>query len=212
MPSSLISCYNEALALIASGDIADIDEVSIEARECNRFGPALLDEIGEWADWPFKTARAVLAVVDNNRPAEWLYCYAVPADMAEPLALRHTEDAATNLPEFGPYPFPYQDAVTIPFKVEGDRIYANVETALLVYVRSSFNVGDLGPLTRRAYIDELAARIALPIKKDARLAQAMAQRAMYSKGEAIANERNRRPQQAQRYVSEAEFARAGFVQ
>lgn len=209
MATTLISCYNEALALVGAGDIADIDENSIEARECSRFGPALLDEVGEWADWPFKIRRAALAEVTNDRPAEWLYAYAEPSDMARPIALRGVEDDATTLPESGPYTLPLQDAYPLRYLVEGGKIYANTETATLVYTSNVVEVADLEPLLRRAFVDELAARIALPIKKDIKIAQAMRQMAMVSKREAIANEQNRNPRQATRYISEAEYARMG---
>ena len=210
MAATLISCYNEALALIAAGDIADITEDSIEARECNRFGPALLEEIGEWADWPFKVRRAVLASVTNDRPAEWLYAYALPSDLGKPIAVRSVEDDATSLPENGPFPFPLQDAYPLRFIVEGGKIYSNTETATLVYTSSTVDVGDLDPILRRAFVDELAARIALPIKKDIKIAQAMKQQAMISRREAIANEQNRSPRVATRYISEAEYARQGI--
>ena len=210
MAATLISCYSEALALIAAGDIADIEEDSIEARECNRFGPALLEEVGEWADWPFKVRRAVLASVTNDRPAEWLYAYALPSDLGQAIAIRSVEDDATSLPEHGPYPFPVQDAYPLRFIVEGGKIYANTETATLVYTRNVVDIGDLDPLLRRAFVDELAARIALPIKKDVKIAQALRQQAMMSKNIAIANEQNRSPRVATRYISEAEYARMGI--
>lgn len=209
MSTSLISCYNEALALIAAGDIADIEEGSIESRECARFGPSLLQEVGEWSDWPFKVARVSLASVTNDRPAEWLYCYSVPSDLGQPIAVRSVEDDATDLPEYGPYQLPYQDAIPTIFIVEGGKIYSNVETATLVYTRNTVDIGDLEPLLRRAFIDELAARIALPVKKDVKIAEAMARRAMMSRAEAIANEQNKSPRKAVRYVSEVEYARYG---
>jgi hypothetical protein len=209
MATTLISCYNEALALVGAGDIADIDEASIEARECNRFGPALLLEIGEWADWPFKVRRAALASVTNDRPAEWLYAYAPPSGLGQPIALRSVEDDATSLPENGPYPFPLQDAYPLRYLVEGGKIYANTETATLVYTSNVIEVGDLEPLVRRAFVDELAARIYMPIKKDPKITFELRKAAMMSKNIAIANEQNRSPRVATRYVSEAEYARMG---
>jgi hypothetical protein len=95
--------------------------------------------------------RQALASVANDRPAEWLYAYAEPADMAQPLALRQVEDAATDLPIAGPYPFPFQDAIPLAYLHEGGRIYANVPTATLVYARNSLEAGDMPPLVARAF-------------------------------------------------------------
>lgn len=210
MATTLISSCNEALALIGAGDIADLDEDSIESRACALLAPTLLDEVGEWADWPFKVRRSVLAEVTNDRPAEWLYAYAPPSDLGQPLAIRSVEDDATTLPEYGPYPMPLQDAFPLRFLLEGGKIYSNVETATLVYTSKVIDIASIEPLVRRAFVDELAARLALPVKKDVKIAQAMRQQATISKNEAIANEQNKSPRVATRYVSEAEYARMGI--
>jgi hypothetical protein len=112
--AQLIDICNRALALIAAGQIADLAEGSIEAREAARFAPSLLAELADWADWPFARARVVLAQVANDRPAEWLYAYALPTAMARPIAVRAVEADAASLPLGGPFPFPVQDALPSP--------------------------------------------------------------------------------------------------
>jgi len=207
--TALVTCCNEALALLAAGSVASLTENSIEAREANRFAEPLLAELAEWTEWSFLRKREVLAGIDNDRPAEWLYAYAVPADLGSPIAIRAVEDIATDLPTSGPYTLPIQDAVPSLFAVEGGTVYTNVADATLVYARCVTEADALPPLLRRAFVLELAARMALPLKKDGNVAKLVSQQAALAKVEAIAAEENKNPRRAVRYVSEAEYARVG---
>lgn len=207
--ATLLELCNRALGQIAAGAIADFEEGSLEAHEVVRFAQPLLDELADWTEWHWLVKREVLAAVTNDRPAEWLYAYAVPADMAQPLAVREVEDAATVLPMFGPYSFPLQDGIALAFLNEGGVIYTNVPTATLVYTRKTITAADLPPLVQRAFELELGARIALPIKKDAKVAQYLSQQAEVARQRAIADEENKRQSTPRRYISEAEYARAG---
>ena len=207
--AQLIDICNRALALIAAGQIADLAEGSIEAREAARFAPSLLAELADWADWPFARARVVLAQVANDRPAEWLFAYALPTAMARPIAMRAVEADAASLPLGGPFPFPVQDALPLAFLCEGGRLYTNVETAALVYVRGNLGAAELPPLVARAFELELAARLAIPVKKDASAAQSLSQAAELARQRAIATEANKPSARPARFVSEAEMARAG---
>lgn len=207
--ASILSLCNEALSQIAAGQIASLTEPSIEARECNRFADTLLEEMADWTEWAVLIKRDSLAAVANDRPAEWLYAYAAPSDMAAPIAIRMVEDDAQYLPAYGLGDYPVQDIAPIPFCFEGGKIYTNVETATLVYARNKFTVAEMAPLPRRAFVLELAARIALPIKKEAKLAQSLQNLAETARARAIADEENKNPRRATRYVSEAEWARMG---
>lgn len=209
--AAIIDLCNRALAQIAAGAINALDDGTLEARECNRFAQPLLDEIIDWTEWHWARKRTVLAEVTNDRPAEWLHAYAEPSDMAAPLMVRQVEDDATDLPIYGPFSYPVQDTLPLSFIHEEGKIYTNVEDATLVYARSTITAGDMPPLVQRAFELELGARIALPIKKDAKVAQALSQQAMVAKLRAIADEENKAPRREVRYVSEAEYARAGLV-
>lgn len=207
--SALIDACNEALSQIATGQIASLTENSIEARECARFAPSLVAEMADWTEWRFLRTRVALAMLANDRPAEWLYSYAEPSDMAQPLAIRSAESDATCLPVIGLDRLPVQATYRLDFLCEGGRIYTNVENATLDYSRSTLSVGDMPPLVRRAFVVELAARIALPVKKDARIADAMRKEAELARSRAIADEENKRTQRQMSYVSQAELARLG---
>lgn len=208
--ASLITLCNEALSTIAAGQIASLTEASLEARECARWSLTVLEEMADWTEWIDAIKRVALAPVTNDRPAEWLYAYAPPSDMADPIDLRETENAAQWLQPYGLGDFPTQDTAPIPFTHEGGVIYANIGQAILVYSSNALDVGRLKPLVRRAFVLELAARICLPIKKDAKLGQFVAQQAEMARNRAVSDEQNKNPQRAPRYTSAAEWARMGI--
>lgn len=210
--AALITLCNRALSRIAAGQIASLDEVSIEAREVNREAQPLLNEMVDWSDaFGFGRKRVVLAGLANDRPAEWLYAYAAPSDLSTPIAVRSVEEDAYGLPLGGPVTLPFQDMQPLAYLYEEGRIYTNVETATLVYTKTAVDANDLPPLGQAAFVDELAARVAVPIKKvSARDAQALAQRAEISRRRWVADEENKTPRQSTRYVSDAEYARAGY--
>lgn len=207
---NLIDLCNRALASIAAGSIASLDEGSIEARECLRYAQALLDEMADWSsDLPLLERRQTLALLENDRASEWLYCYALPADCADPLTIREALDAATFAPMTGPHNFPLVDQESNAFTVANGKLYCNVETAILVYSKAGLSAAELSPLGGRAFETELAARVCFPIKKDAKMAQTMAQYADIARRRWLADEENKRPRRQTRYVSEAEYARWG---
>jgi hypothetical protein len=166
----------------------------------------------EWSDEiPLGRKRAVLAAVTNDRPAEWLYAYAPPDDMGKPIAIRQVEDSATCLPLGGPFTFPLQDAQPLAFEYDGGTIYTNVETATLIYTRSFIDASELSALMQRAFVLELAVRLASPLGKwDANKIAAKAKQAEIARDRAIADEENKNRRTDRRYVSDAEYARAGI--
>lgn len=210
--AALITLCNLALSGIAAGQISGFSEPTIEAREATRHAQPLLDEMAEWsADFAFGQARAVLASAANDRPAEWLYAFAQPSDLGTAKAIRMPEDAAYDLPIGGPYTLPLQDMQPLVFLVDGTQIYANVETPTLIYTRNTIAASDLSPLGQKAFVDELSARLAVPVKKLAEdKVKALLQRAAVSRARWVAHEENKVQRQATRYVSEAEYARAGY--
>lgn len=208
--TSLIDICNAALAEIAAGPIASMTEGSIESREANRFYPLVLAELALWTDWSWAIDRAVLVEATNDRPAEWLHAYTLPGDCVHPLSIRQVEAAATALPLGGPFPFPVQDALPLAFLNEGGLLYTNVPSATLVYVSRIADPTTLPPLVRRAFELELAARIAIPIRKDAALAQRLGSAAEMARARAIAADFNQRDARPAEFVSAAAYARFGI--
>ncbi len=201
---------NMALAEIAAGPIVDVTDNSIEAREVSRFALPLLTEVSQWSDWSWAVTRAALTAIINDRPAEWTQAYSVPANCARPLAIRQMQQDALLLPPGGPYPFPVQDAVPLAFLHEGGLIYSNVCNATLVYVAVLTDPTILPPLVQRAFVLELAARVAIPIRKDTGLARELGEMAELARARAIAEDYNQRVRRPASYVSDAAYARAGI--
>ncbi len=208
--ATLDELCNLALAEIAAGPISSVTESSIEAREVSRFSATVLAEVSLWSDWSWAVTRAVLADAGNDRTAEWLHAYAVPADCARPLAIRAPQADPGVLPQAGAYPFPLIDALPLAFLHEGGLIYSNVAQATLVYVALLTDPAALPPLVQRAFVLELAARVALPIRKDTGLARELGQAAELARTRAIAEDYNQRARRPASYVSEAALARAGI--
>lgn len=206
-----IDIWNTALAEIAADVVQSTDEDGVGALYCRMFYPRVLSDLLEWTSWECAITRVTLASVANGRPSEWNYAYAKPSNMAQARYIRAQEDGNDYpLPEYGPLATPEMDNRPMPFLVEGGTIYCNVENAILSYVRNDVTAADLPALAVRAMELELAARIAYPIKKDMKLANDKRQAAEVARVRAVADEENRAPRQAPRYVSDAEYARAGI--
>jgi len=204
-----VALCNQAMLDLAAPPIASLNEPSNEARACAAVAFVIMDELLDWTEWHWTETYQVLAAVPNDRPAEWLYCYAKPADCGTPIAVRGVEDPATSLPVGGPGTFPRQNAMPLAFILADGKIYTNVPNATLVYHRNGNFV--LPPLVARAYVLELAARTCYGIKKDKKLKADLIQEAAFKKAEAIADEANKSPRRSPEYISDAEFARAGVL-
>lgn len=211
--ASLLDCCNRALGAIAAGSISSLDDGSIEARECARYAPALMSEIATWSEWGWARVSVQLAPVANDRFSEWSYAYALPSDMAQVLTIHRPQDPndiGKWRPEAGNFPFPEQAATTLAFLIEGPVLYTNVENAWLRYVQATSDVGLYPPMLARAFELELAARIALPLRKDPQLADVLSQRARIATAQAEADDINQHPRPKAIYTSDAEFARMGL--
>lgn len=210
--ASQIDIWNNALSEIASERISSVDEASLQAAECNRIWPGLIDEYLTWVDWEEQHVRVVLAAKSNDRASEWLYRYAKPADLAEVMAV--IPDYAYSLdyaPFAGPFTTPPIAALgNIPYALSGDDLYCNLENASLQYVSTALQVGRIRPLARRALELELAARLAMPIKKSRELKGDLIKSAEVARSRAVAEQENRSKAYGPNYTSAAEFARAGF--
>lgn len=190
--AALITLCNQALALVWKGQIASLNEGTLEARECLRFAGPILQEMADWSDdLPLGRAQAVLAEVANDRAGEWRHAHAAPADMAAPISVLAG------------------GASPAAFLYENGRIYCDIAPVRLNYTRSTVDAGELTPLLARAFVDELAARIAGPLTRDAGLTQALVQQAEVSRARALADEENKRNRSDTAWPSQAEQARLG---
>ena len=208
-----VGICNEALSEIAADPINAIDEKSSSAFYCQMHYNSVLAEVLTWTDWDWAIRRVTLAAQPNDRKGEWLYRYGRPADMAEAIrVLPAIDQQVQNLPTVGPYAFPAWDALgKLPFTTASGSIYTNVAGAVLEYQVSAVDPAVIDPLTARAASLELAARLAMPIKKSRNLKGDMVKLAEVAKQRAIAESENRAPRRQVDYISEVEFARMGLM-
>lgn len=213
MAATSISIANEALAEVAAESaIASLDERSPGAVAVKRVLQPVLDEMLDWSDWDFAITRTVLAEVANDRAAEWEGKFVLPIDFGEFRRLRaYDASVAAHLPSFGPYPFPWQDEIHYAYEIAAGHLYCNLDVPLLEYSKASVNIGLVPPLLKRAIVLEIAARIAMTLKKDKELARAKRQEAEVARERAIADHDNRHPKQQRGYISDVEYARAGIL-
>lgn len=213
---------NRGLSRIKAGRIVSFEEQSFSAEMCRQFYPETLGDMLEGDhDWSFANQRVTMALLaTNDRPFEWLYAYALPANMASGGAIRVLPDlssAGVGLPQPLPgEPFaetwiPNGVGFETPYIIEGSTLYSNVVNATLEYV-----IGDIAGLSIpnkaiTAFTTDLASRLAVPIKGDKQREAALAQAAALAWERAVADDRNRQPQQTGEYVSETMLARRGYL-
>lgn len=219
MAQSRITICNQALARLPAKPIQSLDENSLEARECNRFYPQVVADMLEGPnDWSFQTRRSPLVAVENDRGFEWVYAYGLPSDVAVPTRVIPDLSAAGlgfPLPLPGD---PYTEVWALsgrffetPYIIEDGTLYTNVTGAILEYRTNSVNEAVLSALVGKAIGLQLAAELALPVKKDAKLRQTILGEAEMAWDRARAEDQNRQPQVSGDYVSETMLARkSGF--
>lgn len=208
-----IGICNEALSEIAADPIASIDERSTSAVYCKLHYPNVMADLLTWTEWDFVIRRVTLAAQPNDRKGEWLYRYAQPADMADAIrVLPAVDDQVHNLPVVGPYAFPAWDALgKLPFITADKSIYTNVSAALLEYKINEVDPAAIGIKAARAAALELAARLAMPLKKSRELKKEKVAEAEVARQRAIAESENRSPRRQADYISEVEYARMGLM-
>lgn len=218
--TSRLDMCDQALAEIKAKAIASVEENSLEARECRRFYPKIISEMLEGPhDWSFQNRRVRLALLATNaRESEWAFAYALPADMATSIRVIPDLTAAglgLPTPLLGD---PYAETWALagryfetPYIIEDEALYSNTESATLEYGINDISETRIGALVEKAIVKDLASRLAVPVKGDKDLKAALQAEAEVAWQRAIADDRNRQPQQSGEYISEGMLARGGLV-
>lgn len=218
MPAiSQLLISNRALARLPANPIADVNENSLEARECRRFYPEVISEMMEGpGQLAFASKRIVLAPIANSRTAEWAFSYALPADLGSPVRV---------IPDFDslglsiPVPLPGEPYAEVwatqlamiaePYEIQGSVLYTNAAGATLDYITSDGSGLQVSQPVLTALEIDLAARLAVPVKQDQAREQALMGQAEVAWQRAIANDRNRQPESYGGYLPESIVARHG---
>lgn len=218
MPSQLDIC-NQALAEIFSASIASMDERSVEAQACSRFYDSSLQEMLEGHPWSFANKRVTLAAIANDRPLEWAFAYSLPTDCAKPLRIVPSDQMISPPADFAYYGIwgewqrrglPWDYGFGRLYDVEAGKLYGWIDGAILEYVSRDAALSSASALFARALSLDLASKIVSPLKKSRDLKGDLIKQAEVAKQRAIAEDRNRQPQQDAPYESDALLARRGY--
>lgn len=201
-----------ALGELPSSRVQTVDEVSLEAEEASASYDNALQLLLEDHDYDFAILRQALAAVVNDRPGEWRHAYALPGDMARlshilPFGLGEVSGYAG----YSWYGRMRGGERGVPHRVSGDRLYCNVDGAILEYVSRTPSEDRFSAMFARALALELASRIVMPIKKDSKRQGELLRLAETARERAKANDMNRDAETPRDFIPEAQLAREGWV-
>lgn len=217
---SQLEVSNLAIAHLPAKPISSVNESSLEARECARFYPRVVaDMLDREHHWSFANQRVALALLgSNDREHEWAYAYALPSNMGSPIrVIPDFESLGVGLPvplPGEPYAEIWSTSSAIyetPYVIEGSTLYTHVESAVLEYAINDLSGLNVAERIITAMALDLAARLAVPVKKDSERETKLANAAEAAWQRAIADDQNRHPQMDGQYVSEAMMARRGYL-
>ena len=210
---------NKALAKIAAKPIADIDEQSLEARECRRVYPQVVSDMLEGPhEYSWSKQRETLATVTNDRPDEWAYAYQLPANAASVVRVLPDFDSlgiSVPVPLPGePYAEAWASTVAqfeADYILDGTTIYTNETNASVEFIVNDIANLRVPSMVVKALILELAGNLAVPVKKDSAREKDMLQQAELAWQRAIADDQNRQPESYGSYIPESIAARHGIT-
>lgn len=161
--------------------IADLTENSTEARQLNLWYETVRDELQSLVDWNFNRVSQALAA-SGTPPARWASSYAYPSDC---LRMRRLDfgDASwvAGLPATG---------FEIASNGSGTFLYCNEDQVSAVYAQRVTDPARFTPGFILAFVDCLAASVALAITQKADLAERLAHRAQERIERAMADSAN----------------------
>ncbi len=179
--ASTISICNLALGHLGADRIDALSEASSEARACNRFYAQTLDALlSAGPPWRFARYEVMLAEMAGISSSRWAHVHALPTDLLRVRAVRAVDDAQSG-----------EDAVD--YELFGDRLLANITPVRLSYIRRIDDPSQFTPLFIEALSWHLAARLAMPLTRDANQRQSAFQMALQAQAAASAAEGNDEP-------------------
>lgn len=174
--SSKVSICSGASLLVGAAPLSDINDNSTPARLTLNLFDDVQDELLRAHPWGFATKRVKLSPLVSKPAYGFKYEFNIPSDM---IRLLRIDSFYTG-----------QD-----FKLEGNKILANVSALDLCYVFRNTDIETWPPDFVNAVKYELASQIAYPIAKSDTLRQTLEQKAQYKLMVAKANNAMETPSQ-----------------
>jgi len=211
MALSKLQIWNMALAELPEQRIDSLDDVNLASDFLNdQYQPAI-EFLLEDHNYDFATLREALAQVANDRPNEWQYAYRLPRDLARPLNLLPFSGDGTADAAVYSWTGRNRGLETLtPYRIANGKLYCNMEGALLEYATNAVAENQFTAKFARALALELAARVVMPIKKDAKRQGELIRMAEVARERAKADDMNRDRETARDFIPEFMLARMGY--
>ena len=161
--------------------IADLTENSTEARQLNIWYETVRDELQSLVDWNFNRVSQALAA-SGAPPARWAASYAYPSDC---LRMRRLDFGGASWVAGSPV-----TGFEIASDGSGTFLYCNEDQVSAVYAQRVTDPARFTPGFILAFVDCLAASVALAITQKADLAEHLARRAQERIERAMADSAN----------------------
>jgi len=145
--ASKVKIANLALARLGVSQITSLTDNTIEAKFCNLLFEEVVKEVSLEGAFSSTINRATLNVTDNTPAFGYDYEFQLPTD---PLCLR-----VLSINEDTPG--------TYDFRVEGDKLLANISTIKIKYIGYLENSGSYDEALKTAIVAKLAAELAYPL-------------------------------------------------
>lgn len=210
MALSKLQIWNMALAELPEQRIDSLDDVNMASDFLNdQYGPAV-ELLLEGHNYDFATRRGALPLIANDRPNEWQYAYRLPRDLARPLTLLPFSGAASAGPVYSWIGRGRGLEAATPFRIADGKLYCNMEGAVLEYATNEVAENKFTAKFARALALELAARVVMPIKKDAKRQAELIRMAEVARERAKADDMNRDRETTRDFIPEFMIARMGY--
>lgn len=189
---------NLALAEIPHPRIVDINEDSVAAENIREQLPLVLKELTEGGEWGFAIKRVSLSPIVNTRGDYWQGAFAVPNDLAMPLAIMPGSTGSAPaylLPGQRLFHDTMIDLFPISYDLEGGTLWTNEAAPVLEYVTNNPDYDRMSGSFERVFALTLAGRIALGITQKRDLKNDLLGEAQLLKQRALARDLNNNPTQ-----------------
>lgn len=159
MSLSQTQICNQALVRVGAQRIMDItDAASKGARVCLNAFEATVREVAAAGDWKCLKKRAAFNQLATAPAFEWAYQYQLPADFISLVELNGVD---------------YHGQPSDDWDIEGRVLLTDAETAQARYIAYVEDTTQWDPLFTDAVVVLLASKIAVPIRQDEGMAQAL---------------------------------------
>lgn len=194
--ASEVTICNLALSHIGANPIASLSDSLREARECKILFDSTRDSVLRDHKWSFATKRLTLALLSDTYTG-WTYAYSYPTDC---LVAHEIYNEYSNYSRTSKIEFEIASSSSLTSKI----ILTDKENAELIYTAKITDCNMFDSLFIAALAYKLAMELAIPLKGNGQLTQAMYQLYVITINQAktiSANETYCKPDESNTFVS-----------